>query len=67
MASARTLAWIERLVWTLVYGGLFTLVIGFATRSRDAATGWSLVGVGAIVAGVGVILIWVRARLDKGR
>jgi hypothetical protein len=65
MASARTLAWIERLVWTLIYGGLFTVVIGVATRPQDPVAGWSLIVVGAVVAAAGVILIWVRARLDK--
>ncbi|MDP3760392.1 MAG: hypothetical protein Q8R01_07745 [Ramlibacter sp.] len=65
MASPRTVAWIERLIWTLIYGGLFTAVIGLATRSRDAASGWSLIVLGAVVAAVGVVLIWVRSRLDK--
>ena len=37
MASPRAVAWIERLIWTLIYGGMFTAVIGLATRSRDRA------------------------------
>lgn len=65
MASARAIAWIERLVWTLVYGGLFTVVIGLATRSRDALTGWWLVALGALVAAAGVVLIWVRSRMRQ--
>ena len=65
MASPRTVAWIERLIWTLIYGGMFTAVIGLATRSRDGTTGWSLIVLGAMVTAVGVVLIWVRSRLDK--
>jgi hypothetical protein len=65
MASPRTVAWIERLIWTLIYVGMFTAVLGLATRSRDSATGWSLIVLGAVVAAVGVVLIWVRSRLDK--
>ena len=65
MASARTIAWIERLIWTLVYGGMFTGVLGLATRSRDGTTGWSLIILGAVVTAVGVVLIWVRSRLEK--
>lgn len=65
MATGRTAAWLERLIWTLIYGGLFTSVIGLATRSRDGVTGWSLIVLGVVVAGVGAVLIWVRARLDK--
>jgi hypothetical protein len=64
MATRRTVAWIERLIWTLIYGGLFTSVIGLATRSRDEATGWSLIVVGALVTVAGVVLVWVRSRLD---
>ena len=65
MASPRTVAWIERLIWILIYAGLFTAVLGLATRPRDAATGWSLIVLGGVVAAAGVALIWVRSRLDK--
>jgi len=66
MASARTIAWIERLVWALIYGGLFAVVIGLATLAQDAATGWSLIVAGACVTAVGVVLVWVRSRLGSG-
>jgi len=65
MASAKTIAWIDRLVWTLIYGGLFALVLGLAMLSRSAAAGWSLVAVGAVLAIGGVVLIGVRSRLDQ--
>lgn len=65
MVTRRTVVWLERLIWTLIYGGLFTAVIGVATRSQDAATGWSLIVVGAIVTLAGVVLIWVRSRIDR--
>ena len=65
MATARTLLWIERLIWTLIYGGLFALVIGLATRAQDGALGWSLIVVGACIAAVGAVLIWVRSRLEQ--
>ena len=63
MASAKTLLWIERLIWILIYGGLFALVLGFAILAADTHTGWSLVVLGSCVAGAGAILIWVRSRL----
>ena len=63
MASPKTLLWIERLVWILIYGGLLALVLGIATVGADAHTGWSLVVLGSCVAGAGAILIWVRSRL----
>ena len=65
MATERTIVWIERLVWMLVYGGLFTLVIGLATRAQDGALGWSLIVVGALVAAAGAVLVYVRSRLER--
>ena len=65
MASAKTIAWIDRLVWTLIFGGLFTLVLGLAVLSRSAGAGWSLVVVGGVLVIGGVVLIGVRSRLDQ--
>ena len=63
MARAATLRRLEALVWVLIYGGLFALVIGLATSRRDEATGWALVLAGGLAAAVGAALIWLRARL----
>lgn len=65
MASAKTLARIERLVWILIYGGLFAFILGLATLSREPTAAWSLIVLGGCVAAVGVVLIWVRSRLDQ--
>jgi hypothetical protein len=67
MASERAMLWVERLVWTLVYGGLFSVVIGLATRAADPATGWSLIVAGAGLAAVGALLVWVRSRMKPDR
>jgi len=58
---ARLEAWI----WTLIYGGLLVLVLGLATGRESAAVGWALAVPGAVLAAVGVVLIYVRARLGK--
>jgi hypothetical protein len=65
MASARALAWLGRLIWILIYGGLFSLVLGLATRVREAVIGWTLIVAGAVIAATGVVLIWVRSRFDQ--
>ena len=65
MATERTIMWIERLIWTLIYGGAFTAVIGLAARAQDGMLGWSLIVVGACIAAAGVVLIYVRSRLDQ--
>ena len=66
MPSARAVAWVERLVWLLIYSGLFAVVLGLATLARSAAAAWSLMAVGALLTAGGVILVWVRSRLDRG-
>jgi hypothetical protein len=67
MASARALAWIERLVWILIYTGLFAVVVGVAARGSSPVASWALMIAGGILTAVGIVLIWVRARLtDTG-
>jgi vacuolar-type H+-ATPase subunit I/STV1 len=65
MASARAIAWIERLAWIVIYAGLFAVVIGLATLGRHLAAGWSMIGTGAVLTLAGVVLIGVRSRLRQ--
>ena len=61
--SNKSVARLEALIWVLIYGGLLTLVLGLSIGRTDEAWGWSLVVGGAVVAGVGFILIYVRSRI----
>jgi hypothetical protein len=63
MASPKTLLWIERLVWILIYAGMFAIVLGVATLSHEPITAWSLLVSGGCATIGGIILIWVRSRL----
>lgn len=63
MPMTRLKARLDVLIWVLIFGGLFAVVLGYATRPAAPATGWSLMGFGGCIAGVGVVLIWVRSRL----
>lgn len=65
MASVGSLKWIDRLIWTLIYGGLLAAIIGYATQRTDPVTGWSVLVAGAIAAASGFVLIWVRSRLRE--
>ena len=67
MASAKTLKWIQNLVWILIYAGLLTLVLGVFTERSDYDTGSTLVWFGGALAAAGVLLIWVRSRLRRSR
>ena len=67
MASAGMIAWIDRLVWTLIYGGLFTLILGLAALPAHAVASWSLIVVGALLVVAGAVLIAVRARMSADK
>ena len=57
---------IAALTWVLIFGGMLMLALGLVVRRNDDALGLgiALVSIGAIV--VGVLLIWVRSRMDGG-
>ena len=62
---AKSHARLEAWIWILIYGGLFAIVLGLATGRENETLGWSLSVPGAVVAAVGVVLIYVRSRLGK--
>lgn len=61
---AKPHARLEKWIWILIYGGLFLLILGIATGRIDALLGWIMAVPGAVAAGVGLTLIYVRSRLD---
>jgi hypothetical protein len=65
MASARTLARLDALIWTLIFVGLLVLVLGVASHDEARIAGWSLSVLGALAAGAGFVLIFVRSRLPE--
>ncbi|ODV13069.1 MAG: hypothetical protein ABT20_02900 [Rubrivivax sp. SCN 70-15] len=56
---------LERLIWTLIYGGLLVVCLGIFVLREHVPIGAALVTVGAIAAGVGAVLIWVRSRMHE--
>lgn len=62
----KRLARLEKVIWILIYGGLFLALIGlFMQRAADEEGQWLLMGgIGAAV--LGLVLIVVRSRLGDG-
>jgi hypothetical protein len=54
---------LEQWIWILIYGGLLCLVAGLAVAKRQEDLGQAMAVVGGIVAGLGALLIVVRARM----
>jgi hypothetical protein len=59
MSAAR----MELAIWALLYGGLALAIVGLWSLEHGAAWPVALVAVGLVLAVVGVLLIWLRARL----
>ena len=54
---------IEKWVWILIYGGLLAVSLGWFVEPANAAPGMALMVGGGMLAAIGVVLIFVRARL----
>lgn len=65
--ATKPYARLEGWIWTLIYGGLFAVVLGIAVGRNNAALGWIFAVPGAVVAIVGAVLIYVRSRLDGAK
>ncbi|WP_372659290.1 hypothetical protein [Hydrogenophaga sp.] len=65
MPTALQLQRLQTLIWVLIYGGLLTGVLGLALQDSDADLSWTLAVGGGLVALLGVVLIFVRARLKE--
>ena len=53
---------IDKLVWVLIYAGLFISGLGIWYMEHHLAIGWTLVLVGGALIVLAAFLIWVRSR-----
>lgn len=56
---------VETLVWVLIYGGLLVLSLGYFVGRQEQTLGNGLMLGGAAIAGIGVVLIYVRSRMKS--
>lgn len=55
-------AFLDKLIWILIYGGLLVLGLGLAVREEAAGWGLGLTIGGGVAAAIGFVLIAVRSR-----
>lgn len=65
MASARTVARVESTTWVLIFGGFFAIILGIITGNVHLFAGWSLGVIGGIAVVAGIVLIWIRSRMEE--
>ena len=59
----RGLLRLDKVIWTLVFGGMLLLGPGVALQRAGEAWGWLVIAAAVIATTVGIVLIWVRSRL----
>jgi membrane associated rhomboid family serine protease len=57
--------WLHTLTWVLIYGGILSVIAGFATGDQSRVWGYSLGAVGACATVAGIVLIYIRSRLAR--
>lgn len=56
----------DRITWTLIYGGLIALVLGYFTQETQSGDGVGLMALGALATAMGVVMVYLRSRMkDK--
>ncbi len=55
-------ATLDKLIWALVYAGLFVLGLGVWMMDHHVVMGWSALVLGAGACAAGVVLFLLRAR-----
>ena len=63
MVSAETLKRLQTWVWVFVYGGILVIGIGLTAWRNDSTTGAVVTVIGAVLLGIGALLVWIRSRL----
>jgi vacuolar-type H+-ATPase subunit I/STV1 len=55
---------IEVLIWVLIYAGMLSCGLGIALSRGGKGYGREVAAAGMVAAVVGVVLIWVRSRIQ---
>jgi hypothetical protein len=56
---------LDKLIWVLIYAGMFVAGLGIWYLGHAAAAGWTLVIFGSSLIAIAAILIWVRSRRSQ--
>ena len=59
------MARLHKIIWTLIFGGLLTVIMGIFVGKTDDAIGWMMVAAGGVLTAVGAVLIYVRSTMTS--
>lgn len=66
MVLKTSTARVAALTWVLIFGGMLMLALGLVVGRSDPALGWAIAAASIAAIVVGVLLIWVRSRMEPG-
>ena len=55
----------ERMTWTLIYGGLLAIVLAYFTEQTQSTDATELYACGVLATAIGIVLILTRSRLRE--
>ena len=57
------MARLHKIIWTLIFGGLITIILGIFVERAGDAMGWMMVAAGGVLTAIGGVLIYVRSTM----
>ena len=57
------MAKLHKIIWTLIFGGLLTIILGIFVERTGDVMGWMMVAAGGVLTVVGAVLIYVRSTM----
>ena len=55
----------ERIIWTLIYGGLLAIVLGYFIDQQEAQDAALFYNLGGLAVAGGVVMVFIRSRLRE--
>ncbi len=59
------MARLHKIIWSLIFAGLLTIILGIFVGKTDDAIGWIMVVAGGVLATVGAVLIYARSTITS--
>lgn len=55
----------ERLIWTLIYGGLLAVILGYFIDQQEAQDAALFYNFGGLAVAAGVVMVFIRSRMKS--
>ena len=56
---------LHKIIWSLIFSGLLTVILGVFVGKADDALGWIMVVAGGLMTAIGAVLIYVRSTMTS--